>query len=56
MSQVPKAIGNGGCVEAGQALFGLKSQILFGLKSHILFGLMMVLLSNKKLYNLVECK
>ena len=48
MSQVPKAIGNGGCVEAGQALFGLKRQILF--------GLMMGLLSNKKLYNLVECK
>ena len=56
VSQVPKAIGNGGCVEAGQTLFGLKRQILFGLKSHILFGLMMVLLSNKKLYNLVECK
>ena len=48
MSQVPKAIGNRGCVKTGQALFGLKSQILF--------GLMMVLLSKKKLYNLVECK
>ena len=44
----PKAIGNRGCVKTGQALFGLKSQILF--------GLMMVLLSKKKLYNLVECK
>ena len=48
VSQVPKAIGNRGCVKTGQALFGLKSQILF--------GLMMVLLSKKKLYNLVECK
>ena len=48
VSQVPKAIGNRGCVKTGQALFGLKSQILF--------DLMMVLLSEKKLYNLVECK
>jgi len=37
VSQVPKAIGNGGCVEAGQTLFGLKRHIIWVKKPHIIW-------------------